>query len=94
MVVIATQIRPAASERGEPRRRPLGRRLETPLPTGLGEHSANTLVGQLVHEASQLVTLGAHINDDTGQDRRPEAKPQTRRCSIQRTHSVRAKPEP
>lgn len=49
IVVVAAQVGAAAGEGAEPRRRPLRNRLKPPLPTG-----------QLLHEASQLVTLGAH----------------------------------
>ena len=60
ILVIAAEVRPAASERPEPRRRRLNRRHRPALTTSLGKHGLNPVVRQLLDQPPQLVPLGTH----------------------------------
>jgi len=60
ILVLAAEVVSSAGEGGEPRRRPYGGWLLLALTTGLGKDSTDPLVGQILDETPQLVTLGAH----------------------------------
>ena len=60
VLVVAAEIRSAAAEGPEPRRRPLTSRSLAALPTGLREHSRDAVLRQLFDQAPQLVSLRAH----------------------------------
>ena len=60
VVVVAAEIVPATGEGREPRRWPNGRRLLLVLTPCLGEDGRDPLVGQVLDETPQFVTLDAH----------------------------------
>ena len=62
VLVVAADIRSAAGERPEPRRRPLTSWNLAALPTSLREHSRDAVLGQLLDQAPQLVSLRAHLS--------------------------------
>jgi len=73
-VMVRAEVRAAAGERAEERRRPLGRRFEVGAAAGFGEHGGDLLLEELVDESVQLVPVGAHADKDTGQYRQPGAR--------------------
>jgi hypothetical protein len=61
VVVVRAEVRAPAGERAEEGGWPLGCRPEVGAAAGFGEHGGDLLIGELVDESVQLVSVGAHV---------------------------------